>query len=581
MTSLSRYLSVVLVSGLTAFGFNALADDPPASDSTPSSEAVSSMPAPAAKVIKKKKPKPAAVPVAAAATAAAPAAAADPAPAATKEAEPTPAKEAVADTKDAAPVAADAPAATPPTPKCGDKGFDCNKGDVSWMMTSTAFVLFMTVPGLALFYAGMVRTKNSLSTVMQSFAIFCVVAVLWVVYGYSVAFTSGHVNADGTLVSPISQFIGSLDKLFMAGDDPTTAVAATFSRGQYMPDYVYCMFQLTFAAITVALICGGYAERFKFSAMIIFSILWFTISYLPVAHMVWYWDGPDAYPTAADALADATKAAAAKALADSHAGFIWQKGALDFAGGTVVHINSGIAALICAIFIGKRNGLGKTHFAPHSLMMTAIGTGMLWMGWFGFNAGSALEASGSAGLAFFNTLFGTAVAGCAWALTEWVLKGKPSLLGVCSGIVAGLVAITPAAGYVGPKGALIVCAVAGVVCLISSTYVKKWLGYDDALDTFGVHCIGGIIGSLGTGIFVNPAFGGTGVPDLVTGKETFDATGQIISQLWDIGITLGWSGGSALLILILLKFTIGVRSSDAAQEEGLDLADHGERAYNY
>jgi Amt family ammonium transporter len=462
----------------------------------------------------------------------------------------------------AAPAAETAPApeaAAAATPKCGDKGFECNKGDVAWMMTSTAFVLFMTVPGLALFYAGMVRTKNALSTVTQSFAIFCVIAVLWVIYGYSVAFTAG------------GPFFGSLDKLFMHGDDPTTAVAATFSKGIYLPDYVYCMFQLTFAAITVALICGGYAERFKFSAMLLFSVLWFTFAYLPVSHMVWYWDGPDAYGDA--------KAAE---LATSHAGFIFQKGALDFAGGTVVHINSGIAALVAAIFLGRRKGYGKVAMPPHSLILTAIGTGMLWMGWFGFNAGSALEATGAAGLAFFNTLFGTAVAGCTWMITEWLLKGKPSLLGVCSGIVAGLVAITPAAGFVGPMGALITCGVAGVVCLLASTKVKHMLGYDDALDTFGVHCVGGIIGSLGTGIFVNPKFGGTGVWDYVANKVgDFDAGAQIVSQLWDIGITLLWSGTVAFVVLLVLKMTIGIRSSDDDQEEGLDLADHGEKAYNY
>jgi Amt family ammonium transporter len=460
--------------------------------------------------------------------------------------------------KPAAPAPA-AAAAAPAVPKCGDKGFDCNKGDVAWMMTSTAFVLFMTVPGLALFYAGMTRTKNALSTVMQSFSIFCVIAVLWVIYGYSVAFTAGN------------PFWGSWDKLFMLGEDPATAVAATFSKGQYLPDFVYCMFQLTFAAITVALIAGGFAERFKFSAMILFAILWFTFAYLPVAHMVWYWDGPDAYTTA--------KAAEE---ANAHAGFLFQKGALDFAGGTVVHVNSGIAALVCALMLGKRNGFGKVSMAPHSVLMTAIGTGMLWMGWFGFNAGSALEANGGAGIAFFNTLFGTATAGVAWALTEWIFKGKPSLLGVCSGIVAGLVAITPAAGYVGPVGAFVTCAIAGVVCFFAVTKVKAWLGYDDSLDTFGVHCIGGIIGSLGTGTFVNPKFGGTGVYDYVANKVgDFDAAAQIVSQLWDIGITLVWSGGVAFVILLVLKFTIGIRASDEAQEEGLDLADHGEKAYNY
>jgi Amt family ammonium transporter len=455
----------------------------------------------------------------------------------------------------AAPVAAPATAAAP---KCGDKGFECNKGDVAWMMTSTAFVLFMTVPGLALFYAGMVRNKNALSTVMQSFSIFCVIAVLWVIFGYSAAFTTGN------------EFIGSLDKLFMHGEDPTTAVAATFSKGIYLPDYVYCMFQLTFAAITVALISGGYAERMKFSAVMVFSVLWFALSYLPIAHMVWYWDGPDAY----------TSAKAAD-LAATHAGFLFNKGAIDFAGGTVVHINAGIAALVCGIMVGKRKGLGKVHFAPHSLMMVAIGTGMLWMGWFGFNAGSALEATGAAGLAFFNTLFGTAVAGVAWVATEWILKGKPSLLGVCSGIVTGLVAITPAAGFVGPMGAFVICGVAGVVCFMTATKMKAALGYDDALDAFGVHCIGGIIGAIGTGIFVNPALGGTGVWDYVANAVApFDAKAQIISQLWAVGTTLVWSGSVALVVLTLLKYTIGIRSSDEEQEEGLDLADHGERAYN-
>jgi len=465
----------------------------------------------------------------------------------------------------AAAPAADAAAAAPAaTPKCGDKGFDCNKGDIAWMMTSTAFVLFMTVPGLALFYAGMVRRKNALSTVMQSFAIFCVIGVLWVIYGYSLAFTAGH---EGSALSP---YIGSFDKLFMSGDDPTTAVAATFSKGQYIPDFIYCMFQLTFAAITVALICGGFAERFKFSSMIIFSVLWFTFAYLPIAHMVWYWDGPDAYTTKE-----------AGDLAGAHAGFIFQKGALDFAGGTVVHINSGIAALVAALMLGPRKGYGKSAMPPHSLMLTAVGTGMLWMGWFGFNAGSALEATGAAGLAFFNTLFGVAVAGVTWMLVEWGVKGKPSLLGVCSGIVSGLVAITPAAGYVGVGGAFVVCLIAPIVCFIAVTKVKHWLGYDDSLDTFGVHCVGGIIGSIGTGIFVNPAFGGTGVWDYVANKVgDFDAVAQIVSQLWDIGITLAWSAFVAFVILFVLKHTIGIRASDEDQELGLDLADHDENAYN-
>ncbi len=490
-----------------------------------------------------------------AAVSAAPAEAAPAAAATGDAAAPAAAMPAVAE---ATPAAA-APAAA--VPKCGDKGFECNKGDVSWMMVSTAFVLFMTVPGLALFYAGMTRSKNALSTVMQSFSIFCVIAVLWVVYGYSAAFTA-H-----------TPFLGSLDKLFMHGDDPTTAVAATFSKGVYLPDFVYAMFQLTFAAITVALVTGGFAERMKFSAVMIFSVLWFTFSYLPIAHMVWYWDGPDAYPKGD------TKAAE---LAASHAGWLFQKGAIDFAGGTVVHINAGIAALVAAILVGKRKGLGKVHFAPHSLMMTAVGTGMLWMGWFGFNAGSALEANGSAGLAFFNTLFGTAVAGLAWAGTEWLLKGKPSLLGVCSGIVAGLVAITPAAGFVGPIGAFVICAVAGVVCLLAATYLKKLLGYDDALDAFGVHCIGGIIGALGTGIYVNPALGGTGVWDYTAeAVGAFDAKAQFISQLWAVCTSLVWSGSVAFVVLMAIKYTIGLRPTEEGEEEGLDVTDHGEKAYNH
>jgi ammonium transporter, Amt family len=305
--------------------------------------------------------------------------------------------------------------------------------------------------------------------------------------------------------------------------------------------------------------------------MIIFSVLWFTFAYLPISHMVWYWDGPDAYTTAK-----------AGDIATSHAGFIFQKGAIDFAGGTVVHINAGIAALVAALMLGPRKGYGKIAMPPHSLMMTAIGTGLLWMGWFGFNAGSALEATGAAGLAFFNTLFGTAVAGVTWMLVEWIVKGKPSLLGICSGIVAGLVAITPAAGYVGVGGAMIVCATAAVICFFAVTVLKAKLKYDDALDAFGVHCVGGIIGSLGTGIFVNPALGGQGIYDYVANKVgDFDAKAQMIAQLWDIGITLVWSAFVAFVILWVLKKTIGIRASDEAQETGLDLADHDENAYNH
>jgi Amt family ammonium transporter len=451
-----------------------------------------------------------------------------------------------------------AAAAAAAIPHCGDKGFDCNKGDTAWMMVSTALVLMMTLPGLALFYGGLVRTKNMLSTMMQMFSIFSVVSVLWVIFGYSVAFTAR------------SPFFGSFDKVFMAGVDPLT-VAASFSKGAYIPEYVYAMFQLTFAAITVALIAGGYAERMKFSAMLLFSVLWFTFSYLPMAHMVWCWDGPDAYTDAA-----------AAATAQTHAGWLFQKGAIDFAGGTVVHINAGIAALVCALMLGKRQGLGTVAMSPHSLTMTMIGGSLLWVGWFGFNAGSNIEAAGAAGLAFFNTLYGTAVAACAWMFVEWIFKGKPSLLGIVSGAVAGLVAITPAAGYVGPIGATVICALAGVVCPFFVFIVKGKLGYDDALDAFGVHCVGGIIGALGTGIFVNPKFGGTGVYDYVANKVgDFDASAQFISQLWAVGTALVWSGLVSIIVLTLLKFTIGIRASEAAEMEGLDIADHGEAAYHY
>jgi len=487
------------------------------------------------------------------------------APAPTAEAAPAPAADATAAPAAAATEAAPAEAAAAPAeapaaatvPHCGDKGFDCNKGDASWLMIATALVLMMTLPGLALFYGGLVRSKNFLSVMTQMFAIFSVIAVLWVVYGYSVAFTSG------------GPFFGTLDKLFMKGVDAST-VAATFSKGQYVPEFIYAMFQATFACIAVALIAGGYAERMKFSAVLIFSVVWFTFSYLPMAHMVWYWDGPDAYTDAA-----------AGALAGEHGGFLFQKGALDFAGGTVVHINAGIAALICAIFVGKRKGYGRTQMAPHSLAMTMIGGALLWVGWFGFNAGSNLEATGTAGLAFFNTLFGTAVAAVAWFFAEWIIKGKPSLLGIVSGAVAGLVAITPACGWVGPLGAFWICAVAGVVCLFAVTKLKAILGYDDALDAFGVHAVGGIIGAIGTGIFVNPALGGTGVYDYVANAVApFDMTTQVISQLWGVGTAIVWSGVVATITLVVLKFTIGLRVTEEQESEGLDVAEHGEKAYN-
>ena len=448
--------------------------------------------------------------------------------------------------------AADAPGAAPAAPAAAPAAAPVpNKGDTAWMIVATVLVILMTIPGLALFYGGLVRSKNMLSVLMQVFTIFCLIAVLWVVYGYSLAFSPG---------GGLNSFIGGLDKLFMKGITPDSTVE-TFSKGVVIPEYIFVMFQLTFAAITTALIAGAYAERIKFSAVLVFSALWFTLSYLPISHMVWFWGGPSA--------------------PNDPAGFLFAKGALDFAGGTVVHINAGIAGLMGALVLGKRLGYPKTPMPPHSLTMTMIGACMLWVGWFGFNVGSNLEATGTAALAFFNTLFATAVAALTWTFVEWMAKGKPSLLGGVSGAVAGLVAITPAAGFVGPMGALVIGAVAGVGCLWAVSSLKRMLGYDDALDVFGVHCIGGIIGAIGTGIFVNPKFGGTGVFDYVANKVgDFDAKAQIVSQLWAVGTSLVWSAVVAFVLFKLIDIVMGLRVSEEAEREGLDVAEHGEKAYN-
>ena len=458
-----------------------------------------------------------------------------------------------AESAPAAPVvvaAADAPGAAPAAPAAAPAPVP-NKGDTAWMIVATVLVILMTIPGLALFYGGLVRSKNMLSVLMQVFTIFCLIAVLWVVYGYSMAFSPG---------GGLNSFIGGLDKLFMKGITPDSTVE-TFSKGVVIPEYIFVVFQLTFAAITTALIAGAYAERIKFSAVLVFSALWFTFSYLPISHMVWFWGGPSA--------------------PNDPAGFLFAKGALDFAGGTVVHINAGIAGLMGALVLGKRLGYPKTPMPPHSLTMTMIGACMLWVGWFGFNVGSNLEATGTAALAFFNTLFATAVAALAWTFVEWMAKGKPSLLGSVSGAVAGLVAITPAAGFVGPMGALVIGAVAGVGCLWAVSSLKRMLGYDDALDVFGVHCIGGIIGAIGTGIFVNPKLGGTGVFDYVANKVgDFDAKAQIVSQLWAVGTSLVWSAVVALVLFKLIDIVMGLRVSEEAEREGLDVAEHGEKAYN-
>ena len=431
-----------------------------------------------------------------------------------------------------------------------------DKGDISWMLTSTMLVTLMTIPGLALFYGGMVRSKNVLSVLMQIMMVWCLGTVLWVVYGYSLAFTTGNA------------FIGGFDKLFLKGVDATT-LAATFSKGVYIPEYVYIVFQGAFAAITPGLIVGAFAERMKFGAILAFVALWLTFAYFPIAHMVWFWDGPDAY-------IDAETAAAAA----SHAGYLFQLGALDFAGGTVVHINAGIAGLVGALLIGKRIGYGSASMAPHNLPLVMIGASLLWVGWYGFNVGSNLESNAFAGQVYINTLLATAVATLAWTTVEWVVRGTPTMLGAASGAVAGLVAITPACGWVGPMGALVIGAAAGLVCLWAVIWLKRKLGYDDSLDVFGVHCVGGILGAILTGVFADPQLGGAGFYDWVTMEVApYDMLAQVIIQAKSVGITLLWSGLVSLVAFKLIDLTIGLRVSEETERQGLDTAEHGERAY--
>jgi Amt family ammonium transporter len=462
-----------------------------------------------------------------------------------------------------------AQAADAPTP---------NKGDTAWMLTASALVLLMTIPGLALFYGGLVRTKNMLSMLMQVFYTVCIVIVIWALYGYSLAFSEG---------TTYNSFFGGFSKAFLAGVTAESNVE-TFTDGVVIPELVYVCFQMTFAAITPALIVGGMAERMKFSAIAIFIPLWVTFVYFPIAHMVWYWAGPAATVGAAKAIAAATdpaaKAAAetAAAAVSANAGLAFQWGAIDFAGGTVVHINSGIAALVGALMVGKRVGYGKEAMPPHSLTLTLVGGALLWVGWFGFNAGSALEAGGTAALAMANTFVATAAAALAWLVVENIAKGKPSLLGAVTGAVAGLVAVTPASGFAGPMGALVLGLIAGVVCFIACSAVKSALGYDDALDVFGVHCIGGIVGALLTGILANPALGGTGIFDYAAGKVAdFDTATQLWAQFKAVCLTLVWSGVGTLVLLGIVRLIVGLRPASDQEREGLDLVDHGERAYNY
>jgi len=433
-----------------------------------------------------------------------------------------------------------------------------NKGDTAWMTIATVLVILMTIPGLALFYGGLVRSKNMLSVLMQVFVVTSLIYVLWVLYGYTLAFTAGN------------PFFGSFDKLFFKGITPDS-VAATFSKGVVIPEFTFAAFQATFAAITCALIVGAFAERIKFSAVLLFCALWFTFSYLPVAHMVWYWDGPDAI-TDEKTLETVTAAA----------GWLWAKGALDFAGGTVVHINAAVAGLVGAFMVGKRIGYGKESMAPHSLTLTMVGAALLWVGWFGFNAGSNLEANGLTALAFVNTLVATAAATLAWIAGEAIAKGKASMLGAASGAVAGLVAITPACGFVGPMGAIVIGLVAGLLCLWGVNGLKRLLGADDTLDVFGVHGVGGIVGALLTGVFASPSLGGTGVYDYVANavNPDFSIGGQVWIQLQAVITTIVWSGVVSVIAYKLVDIVVGLRVTEEEEREGLDISSHGETAYH-
>ncbi len=461
-----------------------------------------------------------------------------------------------------------AQAAAPAAPAATAPALSFNKADDAWMMISTALVLMMTVPGLALFYGGMVRTKNMLSIITQVLAIQCIVCVVWFLWGYSLTFTEG----SGFL----APFFGGLSKAFLAGI-PINGLAETFTLGVGIHELVFVCFQMTFAAITTALAIGGFAERMKFSAIVLFAILWSTLVYFPIAHMVWFWPGPSGIATG---------------VSTATAGFSWQMGALDFAGGTVVHINAGIAGFVGALLLGRRIGFGREAMPPHSLTLTMVGAALLWVGWFGFNAGSNLESNEYAVLAMANTFIATATAGLSWMFTEWLVKGKPSLLGLASGVVAGLVAVTPASGFGGPMGTLILGLVAGIVCFFFCTAVKSALGYDDTLDVFGVHAVGGMIGAIGTGIVVDPALGGAGIVDytkceVANGVLTstcaaadYNMVGQVIIQAKGVLMTIAWSGVGSLIVYLIIGVLVGLRVSEETEREGLDVVEHGERAYN-
>jgi Amt family ammonium transporter len=478
--------------------------------------------------------------------------AAAPAPAAAAPAEAAP-----------APVAAPVEAAPAAAPTIVDK---VDKGDNAWMLVSTVLVLLMILPGLALFYGGLVRSKNMLSVMMQVSTVAIIGFVAWVLWGYSFAFTDG---------GSWDSFVGGMSRLFLKDVTPASNVA-TFSTGVVIPEFSFISFQATFAAITAALVVGSLVERMKFAAIVAFAVLWPLLSYYPMAHMVWWWPGPDAI--------------ALNPTAPVKAGLIWSFGALDFAGGTVVHINAGIAALVGALILGKRQGYGKEPMPPHSLTLTLVGAGLLWVGWFGFNAGSNLESNGYASLAMINTFVATAAAGLSWIVVEWVTKKKPSALGLASGVVAGLVAITPAAGFAGPMGAVILGLVVSPICIFFCSVVKNALKYDDSLDAFGIHGIGGIVGAIGTGLLVNPAWGGAGIVDYTScGKDgdlstcdsaVYSLATQVTAQVKAVGVTIIWSAIASAIVFFVIKLIIGLKASPEAEEEGLDISEHGERAYH-
>ncbi len=488
-------------------------------------------------------------------------------------------------------------------PSAAEAAATVNKGDTAWMLVATCFVVLMTIPGLALFYGGLVRSKNVLSVLMQVLVVFSIISILWVAYGYSLAFT-------GNSSASLNPFIGGFSKFFLSGVT-TASEIGTFSKEINIPELCFVIFQMTFACITPALIVGAYAERMKFSAVILFMVIWFTFAYLPMAHMVWFWAGPDAYTLSADNIgvvkamvgeeaatkfladlaaattdeAKATVLGAYGALVNATNGYLFNWGAIDFAGGSVVHINAGVSGLVCALVLGKRVGLGKDLMAPHNLTFVLAGTGLLLFGWYGFNAGSNLEANGLTALVILNTTIAAAAAALAWTGGEWVFRGHPSMLGAASGVVAGLVAITPACGWVGPGAAILIGLAAGFVCLWAVVFLKSKFGYDDALDIFGVHGVGGILGALLTGIFVNPALGGVGVTDYLAAGPTvvtaaYDFATQMKGQIMAILVAVVWTAIVTYVALMICKATTGLRVSEQQEREGLDVVDHGERAYN-